>query len=509
MTQSPQKVTCPHCWLEFDPANALFIATHPELIGDEVLGEHHYKRLARIDVMIRESGVTDSYGFPIRDRACPRCRLQVPRGVLRKGPLFVSIAGAPSSGKTYYLTSLVHTLRKQLPQEFNLLLEYATSDEVERIEKLVSRLFHSQPEDPVYLDKTLESGGSVNNVINLGGQPVELPKPFLFSIRPTPSHLDFQKLHSRLHQTLALYDCSGEHFQYGRHRNTSNRSFGHFAKSNAVLFVYDPLQDTPALSRLASLSKDPQLHSQKHVSQQEKTLEAVVHQLRILKHLTPEARIKAPLLVVVQKYDVWCQLLPNWAQLGATSIVKFPSEGSSGVNVEQLNRSSLHIRKFLFDISPMFVSQAEANFETVRYFAVSALGTSPLAMNMDVSDEYESKTETRLCIRPRDIQPFRVTDPILWLLAKWKLIRLAESTIKDRKSVPRATVIEGSDESFHVVLPDSGQRITLDNQYAESFISDPYTGAEVWIPRRGVQSERPRGFSGLLSGLSRLLRRDN
>lgn len=493
LSNEPIPTTCPHCWFDFPPSDALFIATHPELIGDEALGEHQYKRLPRDEVVIKKGRATDKkYGFPITDRACPQCRLQIPKSMLRKSPIFVSMAGAPSAGKTYFIASLIHTLRRQLPQEFNLLLEYAISDEIDRIEKEVDKLFHSSSGKPVWLDKTQEAGGTVNNKVYINGQWVELPKPFLFSCRPSPNHFDYQKRHDSLHQNLALYDCSGEHFQYHRHKDTSNRSFGHFAKANAVLFVYDPLQDSPVLDHLESRSNDPQVHKQKHINHQEKTLEAVIHQLRILRQLIPETRIKAPLLIVVQKYDVWHGLLPEWAKIGPEAFLRSSNDGTSGVHIDELNKSSLHIRKFLFDICPMFVSLAEANFETVRYFAVSALGKSPVAVEVDVGDEYEEKKETRLCVFPKDISPFRVTDPILWLLAQRKLVPRARKQ-EINKTIPEAKITGTSDTNFQVVFPDSGQRMVLDNEYLGSTIFDPFTGTETKIPRKKTEKDSKGG----------------
>lgn len=500
-------ITCPHCWFDFTESDALFIATHPELIGDEVLGEHHYKRIPHAQVKKQNGRYNDPKGSPVIDFACPKCRLQIPRYMLRKSPKFISLAGAPSAGKTYFITSLIHTLRQQLPQKFNLLMEYAISDEIERIEKLVDKLFNSPLDKPVYLDKTQESGGTVNNVITLNGQRVELPKPFLFFFRPTPNHINFQEKHDSLHQTLALYDCSGEHFQYGRYKLNNNRSFGHFEKANAVLFVYDPLQDSDAATNLSHDSKDPQLNNQKHTSLQEKTLEAVIQQLRILRRSDSEKRIQAPLLVVVQKYDVWHSLLPKWAQLDPKAILESSKDGYSGVHVDSLNRSSLHIRKFLFDTCPMFVSQAEANFETVRYFAVSAIGTSPQALEVDAGDEYEEKKETKLCVLPRNIHPFRVTDPILWLFEIWGL--LPKATIKNtNKTISEAKVIQASDSYIKVILPDSKKQMILDNQYLGCIISDPFTGTEAKIPRNKKEEEDKSFLKRFLTLIKRLFRSD-
>ena len=35
------RVTCPHCWNSFPPDQTLWIAEHPDLVGDPRLGEDH------------------------------------------------------------------------------------------------------------------------------------------------------------------------------------------------------------------------------------------------------------------------------------------------------------------------------------------------------------------------------------------------------------------------------------------------------------------------------------
>lgn len=509
--QPPKMATCPHCWTSFQPHEAFFIAAHPELVGDPVLGEHVPKRLALKEVQITGNSTKDPKGFPIEDRACPSCRLQVPTAMLAKQPLFMSMAGAPSSGKTYYITALIHALRQQLPRDFNLLFEYAISHDIKTIDDLISRLYamgpSSNPDEPIYLEKTEATGGATYNQITIEGQTVDLPKPFLFAVRPTPSHIDFAAKGKKLHQHLAFYDCAGEHFRYDYLRQTTkntSRAFGHFAHANALLFTYDPLQDQPAIQRLSQQSSDPQVREQRLISQQDKTLEAVVQQFRTLRKLSPTSRIKAPLLVCVQKYDVWGKLIPKWAQLDATSVVRFPSAGTSALDVQELNRHSLHIRKFLHDISPMFVAQAESHFSVVRYFAVSALGTSPTSVEIDIEDEYGNRTKgTKLCIRPRDMHSFRVTDPILWLLAQWKLIRKAVPPAKRPDGVQEATITAETETSVRVVLPDSKETLVVDRDYLGTQIIDPFSGTPAWIPSGQSQESRPSGGLGSWFGIGR------
>jgi hypothetical protein len=208
--------------------------------------------------------------------------------------------------------------------------------------------------------------------------------------------------------------------------------------------------------------------------------------------------------VCVQKYDVWGKLIPKWAQLDATSVVRFPSEGTSALDVQELNRHSLHIRKFLHDISPMFVAQAESHFSVVRYFAVSALGTSPTSVEIDSEDEYGNRTKgTKLCVRPRDMHSVRVTDPILWLLAQWKLIRKAVPQAKRADGVQEATITAETETSVRVVLPDSKETLVVDRDYLGTQIIDPFSGTPAWIPSGQAQESRPSGGLGSWFGIGR------
>lgn len=494
LPSQPRKATCPHCWASFFSGQAMFIAAHPELVGDPVLGEHVQKRLTLKEVWVEGEEAKDPKGFPVVDRACPECRLQVPAAMLVKQPRFVSMAGAPSSGKTYYITALVHSLRQQLPRDFNLLFEYASSHDIKTIDDLVSRLYATGPQgnadQPVYLEKTEATGGATYNQITLAGQTIDLPKPFLFALKPTPANIDYTAKAKKLHQHLAFYDCAGEHFRYDYQRQATkgtSRAFGHFAHADALLFTYDPLQDLAAIQRLSQNSHDPQVKELRLVSQQDKTLEAVVQQFRSLQKLSPEARIKAPLLVCVQKYDVWGKLIPKWAQLDATSVVRFAEAGTSALDVQELNRHSLHIRKFLHDISPMFVAQAESNFSVVRYFAVSALGTSPSLVDVSTEDEYGNRIAgTKLCVRPRDIHSFRVTDPILWLFSHWKLVRQAVPSANKPAGMPEAKIVDETETSVRFILPDSKETLVVDREYLGTMVVDPFTGSPAWIPTSTV-----------------------
>jgi hypothetical protein len=152
----------------------------------------------------------------------------------------------------------------------------------------------------------------------------------------------------------------------------------------------------------------------------------------------------------------------------------------------------------------MFVAQAESNFSLVRYFAVSALGTSPTSVEIDIEDEYGNRTKgTKLCIRPRDMHSFRVTDPFLWLLAHWKLIRTAVPQTKRRDGVEEASIVAETETSVRLVLPDSKETLVIDHEYLGTHIIDPFSGTPVWIPLGQSRNRKRGGGLGRWFGLGK------
>src|SRR4051794_14371504 len=114
-----RRVTCPHCWTAFPPENVLWIAAHPELLGDTKLGPEDPQRFlpSRFNV---DGNALDSKGFVPPSLACPHCHLPAPRALLEAEPFFVSILGTPACGKSYFLTAMTWQLRSILTLEFGV-----------------------------------------------------------------------------------------------------------------------------------------------------------------------------------------------------------------------------------------------------------------------------------------------------------------------------------------------------------------------------------------------------
>lgn len=469
-------VVCPHCWHDFHDDEAWYISRHPELRGDAVVADPDaFRRFGPHEVKVDRSGIVkDTLGLEMTERACPRCHLQIPVEMLERRPYFVSVAGAPSAGKTYFLTSMLHTLGLQMARSFKFNFSYCDSHDVRAFKDYDKQLFQGSANEDTVLPKTdMEMN---TNVVALDGmRQVFLPKPFMFRFVPTQDHPYVAQGKAVADANFVFYDNAGEAFDpdNGLHRQAEYRTTQHLKESAGVMFTYDPLQDGHVRDRLVG-SQDPQVTVRPQTCAQEAMLGNLIDQMRSFRGLSARDRIDVPLAVCVQKFDAWRSLLPAWATIDDTSVEYLKQFEIAALDVGEISSNSLVVRQLLDDVAPQFVSLAESSFSVVRYFPVSALGTSP-----KLSGEV-SGANTRLVVRRGDIHPVRVTDPLLWFLSRWKLIPFATS----RKQVgTAATVVAANRERITVQFPNSGVRMALDWEYCGTNTIDPADGTPVFIPK--------------------------
>jgi hypothetical protein len=193
------KATCPHCWESFAPEECRWVATHPSLLGDPRLGDESHQRFlpTRFDV---NAMALDTQGSSCEEIACPACHLVIPRAVLELAPLFVSIAGTPSCGKSYFLAG-----------KFKLSLVDADPVANQVINYYEEQQFLNPNRDAIVRLAKTEEQGDLYHSVQFNGQVSLLPNPFLFSLRPTDGHSGSNNS-ERVSRLLCLYDNAGESF---------------------------------------------------------------------------------------------------------------------------------------------------------------------------------------------------------------------------------------------------------------------------------------------------------
>lgn len=392
----PQPVTCPCCWQTSAPEDLLFIAGHPDLVGDPVLGRDEPLRFLA-SRFTPDGTALDAGGMICTDRACPRCHLRLPANLPWQPPLFLSVIGAPGSGKSYFLASLLWKARTTLPAAFGLHFLDADPRLNGWVNAYEEKLFMATAPDAFQTLEKTHMQGALYQQVMLNGMPVRLPRPCLFALsRPPPAP------HAPPARTLVFYDNAGEHFLPDGDR-ASDPGTQHLLHSEGIIFLVDPTKD-PRLRALIG-QPDPQLSETRPTQAQHNLL--LVMQDVIRRHAGDGAGRRAlpPLLVVLAKADLLADRLPDGFPQPPWEPGTAP--GAATLNLATLTRLSGFIRELLLAHAPELVTTAESLTDSVFYLPHSALGHSPGEV-----PEHPGV----LAVRPCDIRPLWAEVPLLYLL---------------------------------------------------------------------------------------------
>jgi hypothetical protein len=415
--QLVQRVTCPHCWQKFPPEDVLWVAEHQDLRGDSMLNEVEMQRFlpTRFNV---EGDAIDAKNFTCSHLACPKCHLMIPRASLELEPVFLSITGAPASGKSVYLAAMVWELRRLLGTTFSLTFSDADTLSNQKLNSYEEKLFMNPDADDLIplanlIEKTEKAttDATVYNSVRYGSQTVSYPKPFLFSVLPNHSHANADKAH-KLGRVLTLYDNAGEHFQPGADSSGSPVT-RHMAEAASLMFVFDPTMDARFRDLCQARQELRQTSGRDAYSiRQEPVLQEVAVRVRRHARLRQSERHKRPLIVILTKYDLWYDLLDVDDNTEPWKEVPARADNGSGekklaLDLPRIEAKSRQTRELLLRVSPEIVNSAEGFAEEVLYVPVSALGWAT-AVN----------TDGMLSIRPVDVVPFWVTVPILYSFSR-------------------------------------------------------------------------------------------
>lgn len=425
------RVVCPHCWHRFAPYEVLWISAHPDLRGDPRLGEDAQLRFlpTRFDA---DCHAIDVKGAPCTDLACPNCHLFVSRALLELPPLFVSILGAPGSGKSYFLASMVWQLRTTLPKYFYLNFGDADPYSNQILNDYEEKLFfNSNDNELVALPKT-EKDGDLYESVRFGDREVWYPKPFVFSIQPSDDHKHSAKA-QRLTRALCLYDNAGEHFLPGG-QGPNSPGTQHLGHSQALLFLFDPTQHPRFRRMCQGKTDDPQMAEHGWTYRQDQVLLEAAARIRSQTSLAQNQKTDQPLIVVLTKFDAWCSLAGK-PMLKTTWVVKSDGNSKVGFDVDQLQAISRQMRSMLNKYAPELVTAAEAFSQSVTYIPASALGHGP--------ELTETPTGKLLGVRPGTIRPMWAEIPLIYALQQGVKGLIPQSPHKANTNTDR----QGTDES--------------------------------------------------------------
>lgn len=386
--------TCPVCWFKFDRGDAMNVSVHASLRGDSVLGEEHMQRFLASRFNDRGQAL-DAMGLVAPEIACPHCRRKLPPNFLDQPHYIFSIVGAPSSGKSYYLSVLIKKMQDVSFKYFGVTFRDAAPSENAVLNDMRNHLFSAATPEEAYLAKT-DLEGALYETLPRQGRQVRLPKPFIFRLS------DRDRSEEGL--SIVFYDNAGEHFEPGRN-SADSPGAQHIAVASGIFFLFDPLYN-PEFRRKLTGQSDPQLEQRRN-DQQDILLAESETRIKEILGLSASERISTPLAVIAGKSDAWLQLLGSQPLLPSIVTGKNGSRISHG----NLQANSDRVRNLLLEICPSIVANAEAISSEVRYFPASPLGHPPVQFK-------DSQGQLRIGPDPTKLDPQMVEDATLWTLSK-------------------------------------------------------------------------------------------
>lgn len=303
-----------------------------------------------------------------------------------------SIIGVRSSGKTNYITVMLHELGNpelQLHLGVNQLNRKDNNDYEKNWERINDE--HKTPEATPKRESFKDLNPQIWQIKNNQRQHG--------SITPT--------------YTFTIFDGAGE--DHEAEIDTTSNVCNYIKTSKAILLIIDPLSLSNIITGGFINSEDIK-NSLRGASRGEKSEDIIMNladYIKEIRGIKSYKKLDIPVAVVLTKFD----LVANHPAFGKLirdkerkmAIVHQDSDNKKfvKVNIDEIKKIDGEIRGWLEQIGEkQFINNLNANFKNYCFFGVSSYGDPP-------SDEGST---------PKDIKPHRVLDPILWLFKIFNII---------------------------------------------------------------------------------------
>jgi hypothetical protein len=311
-------------------------------------------------------------------RACPQCHTAVPIDFVDSESPMIGIVGSKGSGKTVLMTVLGKQLREVVGKRFGAAVRMAT-DNPDGTRG--SDDYKASREVPLYDGRRLPPQTDQNAVT-----------------RRSPLVLTWQGTRVRriggaraMSTILSFVDTAGEDLTDLETAFTLR----YLNVCDGLIVALDPFALPGARSRLNLPSDAIQTADGAPLEVVQRITEVLRNELGIRRN----KKIKIPVAVVFTKIDAFFDLMDR-----ANPIMSAPSVVAAYQKVEG-EAVHEHVRALLHEWDAADIDiHMQLNYADFRFFAVSALGAEP---------DYVKRA-----VAPGGVQPHRVEDPILWLLAK-------------------------------------------------------------------------------------------
>ncbi|RSM84757.1 hypothetical protein DMH04_19965 [Kibdelosporangium aridum] len=314
-------------------------------------------------------------------RACPVCHTPLPANFAESRSPLIGMVGGKNSGKTVYTTVLVHELRHNVRRRFAADVSFAGDQQGDAGSlgnwlKLYERSLFDQ-------NMLFESTAAARDGLKV---------PLVLQWRQPKRGKLGRTSHSTT--TLSFYDAPGEDMTTQEFVNGQ----AYLGSADGLIVLLDPFElpgahDRIAVPDAARRETEPPLT----------VLNRITEMLRLTHGVKASRRITIPIAVVFSKIDAFYKMLGDDHPL----LIK-PQAGAF-YNETAGQDTDEHIRALLTELDADDIdSHLRSHYKQFRYFAVSSLGAEPDYRKQQVDEG--------------GVRPFRVDEPLLWLLGMFKII---------------------------------------------------------------------------------------
>ncbi|HTJ67633.1 MAG TPA: hypothetical protein VL551_08910 [Actinospica sp.] len=381
-------LTCPYCYERF-PVRAISFRCNGRMsrTGNQCALRVDPVREARMDdrrqlgPVFAADGRKKTAQCPgcageTRYRVCPVCHSKLPTDFGLVNDLLIAMVGSKESGKTVYMTVLVHEIMHRMGAQLDAAIMAADDDTSSRYSSAYEKLLYTDRQMPASTDSAEVSGNRV------------APLVFRFSMN-RPRLLGSAPMHT----VLSFFDAAGEDLNSQDSVDLNGRYLGN---ADGIIVLLDPLQLSGA--RRDATPGSPLPGSGPGHDTPENVLVRITDLLRASPRVSSRRSIDTPLAVVFPKIDTLAHTI------GAGSPLMAAQPGGSRFDVGDSLDVHVEMMRLLKQWSAEQIDQIVAkNYSRHRFFGVSALGGNPTS---DMRAPVDG------------IRPYRVTDPFLWLLSE-------------------------------------------------------------------------------------------
>jgi hypothetical protein len=308
-------------------------------------------------------------GWDTARRVCPDCHNELPAHFGDIDSAMVGLVGPTTSGKTVYITVLVHELRNRVGAAFGAAVDPMDDRTIRKYRQEFEAALYGQG---VLLAPTQLSAPDRNY-------------PLLYRLTSKRRSLWGSRSRST---SLVFFDRGGESFGT---RDSVDIHVRYVGAADGLIVMVDPLQIDAIRQRLDGAAALPVKGDPP-----DQVVNNVTNQIRASRGLRADRMIPTPVAVVLSKVDMLWNQLPESSRLRR--------ESSHAGYFDEADRRELHeeIRALLQGWEGGLLDRhLQHNYRQYSYFGMSSLGAPAGGGRVDRGL----------------ISPFRVEDAVLWLLS--------------------------------------------------------------------------------------------